>query len=235
MNAAERIKQLRDRLRRGRRRIRQIVTFNRRRRKAIKRLRAESSPRAGVDFAWGRPSIAALRDEGVTFVARYLSHDSSKNLSPAERRGYHRAGIDVIVVWESTGGRALEGRAAGAEDARNAYYQAVACGMPTDENRRLKRPIYFAIDTDADVDQVKEYFEGVGAVLGHHNAGVYGGIRPVSGLFDLKLVGYGWQTYAWSNGQWDRRAQVQQYLNGQSIGGVSVDLDRSTAVDFGQW
>ena len=37
-------------------------------------------------------------------------------------------------------------------------------------------------------------------------------------------------TYAWSAGQWDHRAQLQQYENGQEL-----DRDRSKATDFGQW
>ena len=54
-------------------------------------------------------------------------------------------------------------------------------------------------------------------------------------MFDAGLVAFGWQTYAWSAGQWDNRAQIQQYRNDQLIGGVSVDFDRATADDFGQW
>lgn len=235
MTARGRLRQLRVRLARGVRKIARIAGWDRRRRRAIKRLLTETAPRAGVDFAWGRPSIGALKDHGVTFVARYLSHDGSKNLTASEREAYRKAGIEVIVIWESTGGRALEGRSAGSEDARAAYQQAVACGIPLDQDRRLKRPIYFAVDTDASAEQVAQYFAGVAETLGHFNSGAYGGIRVISGLFDARAIGYGWQTYAWSNGQWDRRAQVQQYLNGQSIDGVSVDLDRSTAVDFGQW
>jgi hypothetical protein len=235
MTRGERIHQLRAQLRAGRRRIRQIVTFNHRRRRAIRRLLAEAAPRAGVDFAWSHPSVAALKDAGITFVARYLSHDPSKNLSPPERESYRKAGIEVIVVWESSGGRALEGEKAGRADAQVAYYQAVACGMPVDQDRRLKRPIYFAVDTDASWEQVAPYFAGAAAVLGRHNIGAYGGIRVVAGGFEAGAIGFAWQTYAWSNGQWDRRAQVQQYLNGQSVGGISVDLDRSTVVDFGQW
>ena len=57
----------------------------------------------------------------------------------------------------------------------------------------------------------------------------------ISHLFDAGLIGYGWQTYAWSDGQWDHRAQLRQYSNGHTIAGVGVDYDQSTAVDFGQW
>ena len=54
-------------------------------------------------------------------------------------------------------------------------------------------------------------------------------------MFDAGLATFGWQTYAWSAGQWDARAQIQQYRNDQFVDGVGVDFDRATADDFGQW
>ena len=53
-------------------------------------------------------------------------------------------------------------------------------------------------------------------------------------MFDAGVVSFGWQTYAWSGGQWDNRAQIQQYRNDKLVGGVSVDFDRATSADFGQ-
>ena len=49
------------------------------------------------------------------------------------------------------------------------------------------------------------------------------------------MIKWGWQTYAWSGGNWDKRAQLQQYSNDRTVGGVSVDYDRSTVDFFGQW
>ena len=83
--------------------------------------------------------------------------------------------------------------------------------------------------------EITEYFQGVNEVLGAGRTGVYGGFRQVGAMFDAGLVTFGWQTYAWSAGHWDARAQIQQYRNDQSIGGVSVDFDRATTADFGQW
>jgi peptidoglycan hydrolase-like protein with peptidoglycan-binding domain len=47
-------------------------------------------------------------------------------------------------------------------------------------------------------------------------------------------VTYGWQTSAWSGGQWDNRAQLQQYNYKVMIGPAQVDQDRAMAQDFGQ-
>lgn len=229
MDNTKEISRIRKLIKRGQRRIRQIVTFNKKRRKRIKKLREQAAPRFGVDFAWGSMTVHDLRDAGVTFVCRYLSHTLSKNLSIGEARAYARAGIDVVVVWETTAERARGSKDDGEADARSALQQAEACGMPKG------RPIFFAVDFEGSAAEVEDYFRGVERVLGRAGTGVYGSYAVCAGLLDLGLVGFAWQTYAWSNGLWERRAQLQQYSNGHNIGGSEVDYDRSTAVDFGQW
>jgi hypothetical protein len=187
----------------------------------------------GVDYAWGRPGPAALKTAGAHFACRYLSHDGSgKNLDHAEAKGLSDAGIWIVVVWESTANRALDGHAAGAQDARDAEAQGKACGMPGG------RPIYFAVDFDAssgDQGAINDYLRGAASVLGTHRVGLYGGYGPVSRSFNAGTIAWGWQTYAWSGGQWDSRAQLQQYSNDHLINGVGLDYDRAVKADYGQW
>jgi hypothetical protein len=190
--------------------------------------------RFGVDWSVAHPpSDKALAAAGVTFACRYLSHSPAKNLTLLEADHLSSLGIDLVVVWETTANRALASHDAGVADANEALGQANRLGMPAD------RPIYFAIDFDATAHQLQheitEYFQGVNEVLGVDRTGVYGGYRQVGAMFDAGLVSFGWQTYAWSSGHWDGRAQIQQYRNDQSIGGVSLDFDRATTADFGQW
>lgn len=192
----------------------------------------------GVDYAWGRPGVTALRAAGVEFVCRYLSHDTTgKNLDPGEATSLSNAGIWLVVVWETTFDRALGGYADGVADAKAAASQAAACGMPGD------RPIYFAVDFDAapgDQAAINAYLDGADSVLGSDSAGrkrtgIYGGYGPVKRALDGNHAGWGWQTYAWSGGQWDPRAQLQQYSNDHTINGVGLDYDRPTKTDYGQW
>ena len=187
----------------------------------------------GVDYAWGRPGVSALRAAGVKFVCRYLSHDTTgKNLTAAEAASLSAAGIWVVVVWESTASRALGGHVAGAADARAAASQARACGMPDG------RPIYFAVDFDAVAAQqpaIDAYLDGAASVLGRARVGLYAGYAVIKRAFDDGKITWGWQTYAWSGGRWDRRAHLQQYRNDQRINGVGLDYDRATADDYGQW
>lgn len=186
----------------------------------------------GVDYAWGRPGAAALTRAGVKFACRYLSRDSGKNLSRAEADELSGANIWLVVVWETTAQRSLAGKSAGVSDAKSAAAQAEACGMPGD------RPIYFAVDWDASESQqaaINAYLDGAASVLGRQRVGIYGGFWPVSRAFDGGHVTWGWQTYAWSGGRWDRRAQLQQYSNDHTINGVGLDYDRAVTDDYGQW
>ncbi|MGH3239158.1 MAG: glycoside hydrolase domain-containing protein [Spirillospora sp.] len=187
----------------------------------------------GVDYAWGRPGASALKRAGAKYACRYLSHDKTgKNLTRAEADDLSEAGIWLVVVWETTAKRPLDGRSAGAADAEDAAAQAKACGMPG------ARPIYFAADWDAtrgQQDEINAYLDGAASVIGRDRVGLYGGHGPVKRAFDAEKITYGWQTYAWSGGKWDDRAQLQQYSNDHEINGVGVDYNRAVRDDYGQW
>ena len=188
----------------------------------------------GVDYSWARPSPAALRGAGYTFAARYLSDDASKDLSGGERDALWSAGVDVVVVWEQTADAALGGYGRGASDAQHAIVEANALGIPGD------RPIYFAVDFDGQPGQqgaIDSYFDGVASVIGRDRTGAYGGYWVIKRLYDDGKIAWGWQTYAWSGGLWDARAQVRQVQNGVTVGTYydCCDRDQAVANDYGQW
>lgn len=187
-------------------------------------------PQFGIDFAWGTPSVRGLHAAGVRFVARYLSPEpNSKNLRRSEVRAYHRAGIRIVTVWESTATRALAGKVAGENDARQARNQLRALGAPADA------VVFFAVDFEDKTEPVGDYFRGAAHVLGLHRVGVYGGFDVVKRLFNAGLVTHAWQTYAWSGGAWDHRAMLRQFSNDHTIAGVSCDFDRAVGPHFGAW
>ena len=186
----------------------------------------------GIDYAFGRPSIAALKAAGVKFVCRYLSRSPSKNLTHVEANALSEAGIWIVAVWETTAKRALDGYAGGALDALDAQVMAQGCGMPRG------RPIFFAVDWDASSGQqaaINGYLDGAASVLGGSRVGIYGGYGPVKRALDGGHATWAWQTLAWSGGRWDSRAQLQQYSNDHTLGGVGCDYDRATTGDYGQW
>ena len=175
--------------------------------------------------------MSSLKSQDFKFVARYLSYDTTgKNLSASEAKEIQNAGLDIVLNWEWGATDSLDGFSKGVEEAKTAEAQAKAVGAPSDA------PIYFSIDFDAtpgDQTAINDYFDGVASVIGRARTGAYGGYYPIKRLFDAGKIKWGWQTYAWSGGQWDSRAQMRQVENG--IDGGGVDKDEAVASDYGQW
>lgn len=183
-----------------------------------------------LDYSFARPDPAEIKAQGFTGVMRYLSPNAGKNLDAGERDALRAQGLSIGLVWEWYANRANEGRDAGIADARSAAAQAGALGFPA------YLPIYFAVDWDATEQEqgnINAYFDGIRSVFSGRKLGVYAGYWPLKRLFDAQLVNYGWQTYAWSGGNWDSRAQMRQTLNGQWNG--QVDFDETESDDAGLW
>lgn len=178
-----------------------------------------------VDYSYGRPNLTALKKAGFTKVMRYLSPNGQpKTINRAELESLHTANMSVGFVYEWYAARAKEGRAAGEYDGRIALQQAKELGIPADV------PIFAAIDYDApesDQPKLNAYINGFSSVVGPRGRAAYGGYWVIKRLFDAGVIDYGWQTYAWSGGNWDPRAQLRQVLNGQTIGGGAVDFNVS--------
>ena len=179
----------------------------------------------GIDYAWSKPTASWIKAQGYEFVMRYLSRDSSKDLSRAEASSLASYGIWMGVVWETRADRARDGYAAGWEDAVRALAAARELDMPED------RPIYFAVDFDAtNFNQIKPYFQGVNRYMGVERTGVYGGYDVCRWMALNKMANWFWQTLAWSGGRWFEGNHIEQYKIGPSW-----DENRAKQLDFGQW
>lgn len=182
-----------------------------------------------LDYSFARPDPAQIKAQGFQGVMRYLSPNAGKNLTASERDALRAEGLAIGLVWEWYAQRALEGNAAGVQDGQSALAQANALGVPQDV------AIFFAVDWDATPAQqqaIDDYLNGAKQALGGR-VGIYAGYYPLSRAFDNGVVSYGWQTYAWSGGAWDNRAQLRQELNGQW--GGQVDFDEDVAGTAGLW
>lgn len=122
---------------------------------------------------------------------RYLSHEPSKDLSISERDRLHGAGLFIGLVWETTATRASQGYNAGKSDAIEANNKANDLGWP------IPIPLFAAVDFDATVAQVRDYFRGW-----KENSlrpwGVYGSYGVVDGIMNEGLATCAWQTAGWS-------------------------------------
>src|SRR5206468_1473451 len=54
----------------------------------------------GVDAAWNKPPVSALKAAGEVFFAGYFSSDPTKNLTPALVHDLLAARIEIVAVWE---------------------------------------------------------------------------------------------------------------------------------------
>lgn len=186
----------------------------------------------GIDYAFDPPKISSLAPAGIKFAVRYTSPGvNPKNLTKAELSALLAAGLHVALVFESTAGRMRAGHDAGVADAGVADSACKALSMPG-------LPVYFAADWDVQPGELAAcdaYLDGVASVITRSRTGVYGGLRIVKHALDNHKAAYAWQTYAWSGGVWDARAQLRQVKNGVALAGGTVDLDEAHAADYGQW
>lgn len=192
---------------------------------------ASASTMLGLDFnTYPDPGTSTITADGCSFVSQYLAGPG--HLTAASAADFHSHGISVVANWEFDPSTPLNGYSGGVSDAQAALADANAAGFPA------SLPIYFSIDfnpTASQISTVISYFQGAASVLGLSRTGAYGGYYTISQLFDNNAISYGWQTYAWSNGQWDGRAQLRQIQNGITVGGTSVDEDEAMTGSYGQW
>jgi Domain of unknown function (DUF1906) len=134
-------------------------------------------PLAGAlyaDFSYSKPTPAAALAAGYSGVVGYLStpDNSSKNISGAQMAGYQSAGLDVLLVWETTAQRALGGSAAGSADGTAAFGQARERGFP------LTSALFFNIGDFAaspgQIPAISQYLAAVIATCPAQLVGAYG-------------------------------------------------------------
>jgi len=187
----------------------------------------------GLDYSFGRPNLDTVKQQGYSFVVRYLAvNGGSKLITKTEADQIRAHGLGLVLVYEQYAGRAKEGRAAGKADGQTALTQARSVGFPD------TRPVYFAVDYDttgANQAAIDEYLRGAADSIGANRVGVYGSYAVVERCFTNGSARFFWQTYAWSAGKVSTHTHFLQYSNDQTVGGASVDLNESKQADFGAW
>jgi peptidoglycan hydrolase-like protein with peptidoglycan-binding domain len=188
----------------------------------------------GVDYSFARPDPEMLAKRGVKLAGRYLWNlkyqdgRTNKGIGLDELLALRSRGIDPFFIYEEDGKELLGGFAAGVRVARAAEAFLTGLGL-------AGHPIYFNVDYDApaaDLPAILAALDGVASVIGLGRVGLYAGYGPMQAAFDAGKIKWGFQTYAWSGGKWDPRAQLQQWSNGQW--GGTVDFTRATVAEFGQ-
>lgn len=175
----------------------------------------------------------ALAAEGFAFACRYLVPErySWKRLTKAEAEAISEAGLNIVCVFETTASRASGGAAAGQADGKEALKEARLIGQPEGS------AIYFAVDYDAQPDDytaIEAYLRAAATELDGYGVGVYGSYAVIEAMTKRGACKHFWQTYAWSRGQKSAKMNIYQYKNGQTVAGVSLDLNESYGAE-GWW
>lgn len=175
----------------------------------------------GYDYT-ARIAPAALKAAGCAVAFRYVMPQTpywTKTLRNPEAEELLAAGIPIVSNWETTADRMLAGAQAGHDDAVQLVADWKALGAPSGLTG------WFSADWDVQPGQVTAvlaYLEGAAPVLGGKAyTGCYGGLRAVAAAMDAGFGG--WQTVAWSGGEWDSRAVARQTGRRLIVGGVEVD------------
>ncbi|MEK0313753.1 DUF1906 domain-containing protein [Cohnella sp. 56] len=171
-------------------------------------------------------TAAAIAAAGYKWAARYLVPIAYKHkrLTRAEAVAITAAGMQVVSVFETTASRPQGGATNGQKDGAAAYLEARAIEQP------IGSAIYFAVDYDAqpkDYDLIEDYLRAAAKEIPGYQIGVYGSYAVVEEMSRRGACTHFWQTYAWSKERKSSKANLYQYKNGTSVGGVTVDLNDS--------
>jgi peptidoglycan hydrolase-like protein with peptidoglycan-binding domain len=177
-------------------------------------------------------------------MVRYVSNwGNGKNITPFEAKRLSDGGIDIVLVAEWDIDTWLGGYATGHANGLQADAMARSVGMPAG------RPIYFAVDDDVTLggrpvsanaigrcNALKAYLQGAADALGGwQRVGCYASYFGLDWLYNNTPLQYGWNTLAWSGGNWHPRAQLRQETFNVWIEGGNYDGNHAFAADFGQW
>lgn len=188
----------------------------------------------GFDYAWENDSpaqiVSLLTSNSADFAARYLNDPGGKGINRAEAQALQAAGIMICPIWEYTGTDFTGGYSAGLADGKAAAAAMAALGATAGSL------IWFTIDTDtSDFTDTNNYLRGAKAGTGSYIAQLYGKDTVCDAAAAAGLGGDHYQTYAWSGGRISPNAALYQYQNGVTIGGISMDRDRTLKTMNGPW
>ena len=148
-----------------------------------------------LDYVSERTDHAAMKAAGVIGVIRYLAPlPNPKVITKGKYQRLRAAGLDVALVWETTGTRTNEGRPAGTADGERAEAQAAALGYPADHI------IYWAVDHQPvgdDLARAEEYGRAFCRACSYH-CRPYGNDQVVDAMVAAGVADAGWQCRAWS-------------------------------------
>ena len=153
---------------------------------------------------------AKIKALGYKFVVRYIDGPglSWKDIDALERDAIYRAGLGLLLVFETSATRALLGGAAGSVDGKKAAADTYALGIPA------VAPILIAVDTDvtsATKAAVRSYVAAFAQAAKPYPVGVYGDYDTIEAVKDLSVLNWQANAAGWS-GVWQIVNGVRKFF-----------------------
>lgn len=193
---------------------------------------AEAIVPSGGDWVSPDMPYAEFRKAGHTFAMRYaVPSIVGKMVTRTEVLAAHASGVDVGLIYETTGATWRGGVAGGTADGEAARQALESLGAPHSV------ACYHAVDSqvaDSDMWLVRGWLTRIRDVMKPYRTGVYGQASVIDMAHTLDPAISRWQTQAWSAGRVSQWTEILQ-LGSTSIAGINIDLDLAYLPDFGQW
>lgn len=183
----------------------------------------------GVDYSYARPTPKSVKNEGYTFVGRYVGPEyDTKSLTANEVVELVAAGLDIVCFFEQGQFRALGGRDAGIFDGYSIREHLARIGLPKGT------VVHFTVDFQPTTEQlimVGQYFAGICEFVDVAHVGVYGSAAVLDAVCGAGFATHGFQTVAWSEGHLSPHARFLQTGDQVTIDGIVVDIDEQLITD----
>lgn len=165
-------------------------------------------------------TAALFKQQGCTFVGRYVTPGSRKSITLVEAEIIRASGLEILSVFERDEYRSKGGAINGAEDGRLAYQHVRSIFQP------IGSVICFAVDYDAppsQYDNIEAYLRAAATQIPGYKVGLYASYFVIEEMNRRGVCTFFWQTVAWSKGKLSQFANVFQRQIDVVKNGIGID------------
>lgn len=186
----------------------------------------------GGDWFTGTMNYKTYRSLGYDFAIRYaVPSIPGKCVTRAEINSAFVSGVDIGLVYETTGATWRGGYTQGVIDAHSMKTALDTLGAP------YSVAGYHAVDEQVRQDMTHvclDWVRGLRTGMEPYRTGVYGQASIMNAIHNEYPDVFLWQTPAWSNGQTWPFNDLEQELQ-STVDGVRIDVDSAFSPYWGQW
>lgn len=184
-----------------------------------------------VDYSGPFPGGVALKNAGVTDIARYFNSGHSKCITQAEASGAHAVGLGIIALCETTADWLIQ-------SANEVRTTALDCQRTAQQTGVSLRALYCAADWDVPESQyptVNAGLASVATVIGGNRVGLYAKRELLLYVQERNPGMWFMESAGWDDGPLPDFVHLAQTQEQTVINGTQCDIDVANKADYGQW